>query len=657
MPFHVGRPTMMQSMWRGFSSRVLFPLSVIIRFVIESLGHPVELARVLLGVFYSPFLNDHCEFQVNNYYNNLTRENMRADLRWALADLPWTLVHGLYNPRDGITRALSHATSRWRRWLWRDRGPLYACFNEYAVEVTDFRGRKTLVWTQDQFAAFVANRLGGGDKHYNQDNRDPGVTDILWRQFCYSAHYPFTRSLSLDSGSDLDLATAEHCQLDLADWVQAVAMLATTSVRNIEIGRARYSATGPEIWYQFFSFAKRNRSNGNDGFSAIDNNYENYDNDNNNDDDNQSVWQQVAYVASARLPLEYIMYGPHLSEILPRVRKLVSDAECVPVRRDGFAIPYQDMVCLFAAILQVQKRDLKAVRYGYGGSQNRGLGLAFSGTGMDRDLHLAIAKNILAVANVHNDLSYKQYEALWHRFALDFLYPIVAADKWEQLREERRKNTLMYSSETSEGGGLSRDAIVQALTGSYVSKLVVIYGRTTGSNSQPALFTVSMSSPLWRHFLTGAVDDHYVDEKHVLMELAPEARVLQFSPAKAKAPKSKRLTFLDLVGIDESADSISFGQQPSSSSSSGSGLFLDLATGVAHLTSAPHLQGHYVEIPAGSGTKTPDPVASPIAWTTSMTITKLEVYEAPAWGVSDLTIQRGLRRSSRLQAAEERSGQ
>lgn len=238
--------------------------------------------------------------------------------------------------------------------------------------------------------------------------------------------------------------------------------------------------------------------------------------------------------------------------------------------------------------------------------------------------------------------------------ALDFLHPIFV-DKWHNLRMERRKNTLVYSSETSRLS-LSRDAIIQALTGDYVSKLIVIYGRTMDSNSKYALVTVSMASPLWRQYLTGAIDDHYVDEKHVLMELAPQARVLQFkqfSPAKAPVPKSKRLTLLDLVDIDETADSISFGHRLNSNSGQpSSGLRLDLAAGVATLTSAPQLPGHYVEIPAGSGTKTPGPVASPTAWTTSMTITKLQVYEAYSLEVSDLAVPRGLRRSSRLQAAE-----
>ncbi|CAK7211082.1 hypothetical protein SCUCBS95973_001010 [Sporothrix curviconia] len=38
-----------------------------------------------------------------------------------------------------------------------------------------------------------------------------------------------------------------------------------------------------------------------------------------------TVLEQVAFVASAQLPLDYAMRGPRLLDILPHIRKLVTD--------------------------------------------------------------------------------------------------------------------------------------------------------------------------------------------------------------------------------------------------------------------------------------------------------------------------------------------
>lgn len=218
--------------------------------------------------------------------------------------------------------------------------------------------------------------------------------------------------------------------------------------------------------------------------------------------------------------------------------------------------------------------------------------------------------------------------------ALNFLYPLVT-DGWT--RWQRRKNGLNYTSET----GWSWDGILAALTNPYYSRLILLYGRTMDDNPQPAIFAVSMSTPLWCTYDVDRTDDYFVDDQHLLMEIAPRARVLQYQPTK-----NTKTTYADLVEVDNTTNTIFFGRHP--------GLCLHVGAGVAHLSAAPQMPGHYAEIPAGPHTKNPEPLASPVAWTTSMTITKLEVYGAPASAYQDLAIMRGLRRSSRLQAAAER---
>lgn len=211
--------------------------------------------------------------------------------------------------------------------------------------------------------------------------------------------------------------------------------------------------------------------------------------------------------------------------------------------------------------------------------------------------------------------------------ALDFLYPLPSCGC---TRQSRRKNTLLY---TSEADGLSREGVIAALTKYYRPKFVVCYGHTTDESRQPAIFAVIMPSPLWFTSCNGRTDDFFVDDKHLLIEIAPRARVLQYLPAKSKHHKT---ILTDLVKIDDAADTISFGSR--------SGLILNLAAGVATLSSAADEEpGHYIEIPAGPHTETPKAVASPTAWTTTMHIAKLEVYNTPTQIDEDLAIMRGLR--------------
>ncbi|CAK7203032.1 hypothetical protein SEUCBS139899_005761 [Sporothrix eucalyptigena] len=626
-------------LWHTIQGYLLFPLGILLHSLWHTRGHPIETVYVLLSAFDGQYYSRHIDFRITRYYGRLTRARMQSDLRSALVDT-------FFNPGDAIVVALGQAT----------------------VEATT--GRKVNVWTQDRFAAFVASRLGGNS----------GVAPILWRSFCYSALYPFTLRLAA--------CPAEDQQLDLNEWVQAVAMLATDAANNVHYARPVTSITGRSIWYEFTCLAV---------CSGPQQHHPRSDPSNASSDETRppTVLEQVAYIASAQLPLDYAIRGPRLPEILPHVRKLVNDAECEPVVETDFAIPYRDMLCLFGAVLQVHKPDLDAARRNTWLFKNRGLGLTT--TDIDRATHLAVAKQILAVAGVYDQdedgdvtISYKQYEALWNRLylttnepwhrgekwsfhhelgllwrslfsvvsvvddlkglnhnsrgidetpnhpppplvlqALDFLYPLPSCGC---TRQRRRKHTLQYTS--AAGGGLSREGVLAALTKHYRPTLVVLYGHTTDKRRQSALFAVLMSSPLWCTCHSGRIDDFFVDDKHLLLEMAPRARVLQYQPATNK----HKTIFADLVEIDDMADTISFGSR--------SGLLLDLAAGVATLSSAvePADAGHYVEIPTGPPqTTTPEAMAAPAAWTTSMHITKLEVYTASDGVDQNLAVMRGLR--------------
>ncbi|OAA54554.1 hypothetical protein SPI_08800 [Niveomyces insectorum RCEF 264] len=603
-------------LWDHVGAYVLFPLGVLLDALWNALGHPIVTLYVLLGVFDSRYYGRCQGFRTDRYYRRLTRARMQSDLRSALVD-------EFYNLQDAIIPALCHVVSPWHRW---HRGPLYTLFDAFAVEaVQATTGRKTKVWTQDRFAAFVASRLGGDDS---------GTPPILWCSFCYNALYPFTY---------------------VAD--------------NACHGRPAYSICGHRNWYQFASFAvilgSRNRPRNNP--SSCSNN-----SNDSNDSNASTVLEQVAFVAANQFPIDMHTCGPLVPAILPHVRKLVNELECEPVFKDDF----------------VHKPEIHATGSTSRLEENRGLGLLAGD--IDWATHLAVAKAILAVAGIHEGeaavVSYAQYETFWMMFrssddghrvawsldhemdllwrslfsvfpvdnmkdvnrdssgrdetpkhpppplilqALDFLYPLLPNG---HMREERRKNTLKY---TSDADGLSSDGTLAALTEPHYPKSLVVYGHTAGDSPQPAVLAAITSSPLWCTYCSGRTGNFYVDDKHVLLEMAPHARVLQYSPTTSQSNKT---TFASLVDVDDARNIISFGGHP--------GLILDLAAGMATLSSASDRgdPGHYADIPPGPHAKTPKTprtMASLAAWTTTMRIAKLEVYETPVGIDDDLYVMRG----------------
>ncbi|CAK7231003.1 hypothetical protein SBRCBS47491_007784 [Sporothrix bragantina] len=206
------------------------------------------------------------------------------------------------------------------------------------------------LWTEQQFAFFVDKCLGHGSD----------TAAILWRCFWYNATYPFTELTDEDR--------EQGQELDLDAWKQAITLLASDVGTGVGYGRPRYTIFGREQDIKLSRFmamavprdgaSPKNSPTVND--SAAD-----------KIDDDENDWhlptelEKIAFVAATQLPIDMKFAGPHLSEVLPRVRKLVVNDgrggsnndgnRNVQFSADDFVIPYQDMVNLLAAVLQINE--------------------------------------------------------------------------------------------------------------------------------------------------------------------------------------------------------------------------------------------------------------------------------------------------------------
>ncbi|OAA58009.1 hypothetical protein SPI_06894 [Niveomyces insectorum RCEF 264] len=454
----------------------------------DARGHPGAMLDALLAPFSTARWTRHIRYKVDQYYRVLIRERLQSGLRTEL-------LSG--NGSDALVAELRQAARQ-------KKGPLHRLFDEFAVNGR--AGRR--VWTEPKFAAFVASRLGD----------DSGTAPVLWRCFCYSATYPFTNRPA---------QCGEEQQLDLDAWVQAVALLATDAGSHVGRERSPYSIYGRGLdctWYRFIGLSVPCNAEGV--------------NDDDNDDDNAAIqsddWHppdaldKIAFVAATQLPIDMPMLGPPLSEIRPNVRKLLEDdyrsssSSSAPISAGDFVVPYQDMVELLGAVLQVRKSN--TVSWSLGDQSSLSLSVD-----VDRPAHQIVAEGILGVGGIragsavsfaayavlsdtfqfHNDSEpawcfEQELSLLWRSLfslsraggdgsslvspdsntmhqlpplisqALDFFLPLPqnAID-----RHERRLNTLVYASYA--GAGLSRGGVLAALTWPYSSKLVVVYGHVT----------------------------------------------------------------------------------------------------------------------------------------------------------------------------------
>lgn len=145
--------------------------------------------------------------------------------------------------------------------------------------------------------------------------------------------------------------------------------------------------------------------------------------------------------------------------------------------------------------------------------------------------------------------------------------------------------------------------------------------RTPGSSvDRPVVFAIITSSPLWCTYKNGKVDDFFVGESHLLVQLTPQARMLKHTKTKAK--------YTDVVDIAQTGQLI-FGRTPSSS-----GLTLDFETGVAILSSSDAESGEYMEIPVRGEEASSRTLHRARTWKTTARMDSVEVYTL-ARGVAD----------------------
>lgn len=230
---------------------------------------------------------------------------------------------------------------------------LYHIFEEFAIERGQHSSRGEylpgydsedegdlpgLVWTQSRFAAFLSNRLGNDDDDYAATH----ATRTLWRCFCYNATYPFT-----DSSAD-----PEEQLVDLDGWTQAIALLATDAVRNVGRSGARLSLYGMThtvesrkecCWRRFASLSTSSGSGADASAGAK----------GHDDWRPPDVLDEIARVAACQLPLAMHDKVPTVGEIRPRVQKLVGEPKHANVSIEASAIPFDDMLAVLGAIMQV----------------------------------------------------------------------------------------------------------------------------------------------------------------------------------------------------------------------------------------------------------------------------------------------------------------
>lgn len=188
-------------------------------------------------------------------------------------------------------------------------------------------------------------------------------------------------------------------------WAQAIALLATDTIRNVGHNREMLSLYGPShvaesrklcTWRRFFSFSM---SSGGDVAIELD------------DWRPPTMLDEVARVAATQLPLGMSVKGPPLPEIRPKVQKLVDESSSAQNSTRDFMIPYQDMLNLLCAIMQTSKADAP------GESINDQSRPSLS-LDDNRSSQIAVAKGILDVGGIRWGLSisFADYLAFSEKF-------------------------------------------------------------------------------------------------------------------------------------------------------------------------------------------------------------------------------------------------
>ncbi|KIH92477.1 hypothetical protein SPBR_02489 [Sporothrix brasiliensis 5110] len=561
-----------------------------------TLGRPMAMFDALLAPFSVRHWRRHIQYKVDLYYAKLTKDDLQRQLRSELvAD------YG----NDVLITALRDAS--------KGEGALYRGFMRFAV--TDpSTGRR-------------------------EDIMGPHISaaDILWRCLCYNARYPFP---------DVK-PRADYPLLDLADWTQAISLLATDAHQSVGRNLEQLSVYGTTkncVWRRFASLAIRVTSTASTQGA--------------NGGITDDVWlppdelDNVAEIVATLLPVDMPVVGPPLSQIRLDVQRALG-WKAPATRSCDFVIPHDDVVRLLCAILRVRKPDVWSERLG---SQT---GMSFANASGSR-YYEAVARSLLFAGGIHGDapVSFDAFRALstdtTNAWSLDWEIKLLWRTLFSQLLTDsdchsdgasllplasQAINFLHPLSQTGMDHYLHRQKnltcvshgcadVLRALTWPYQPKLVVVCGACSHGPQigQAAVYVITTSSPLWCTYTTGAVDDFYVDDQHLLFELAPNPRVIQYcSPPKTA-------TFSEIVDV-ASPDIVSFGQK------NGCGLSLNFRTNLVTISyeTEGHTQKHggYNEIPIGPHQTPPDPTRMQKSWTSSAHIERIEPNTA-----SNLTQER-----------------
>ncbi|ERT01031.1 hypothetical protein HMPREF1624_02268 [Sporothrix schenckii ATCC 58251] len=404
----------------------------------------------------------------------------------------------------------------------------------------------------------------------------------LYRGFMrFAVTDPSTGRRDVQPGADDPL-------LDLADWTQAVSLLATDAHQSV--GRnleqlSVYGTTRNGVWRRFASLAIQTTSTTNtqDANGGI----------------TDDVWlppdelENVAEIVATLLPVDMPVVGPLLSQIRLDVQKALG-WNASATRSCNFVIPHDEIARLLCAILRVRKPDVWCERLG---SQN-GMGFAnASGSkyyeaawSLDWEITLlwrTLFSQLLAHADGHfDDTSLLPLASQ----AINFLHPMSQTGMDHHLH---RPMTLTCVSDGCAD-------VLRALTWPYQSKLVVVYGACSHGPQigQAAAYVIMTSSPLWCTYMTGAVDDFYVDDKHLLFELAPNPRVMQYCSPPNTA------TFSEIVDVS-SPDIVTFGHK------NGRGLSLNFSTRLVTLSALYDLRIAHVYFQEGDDGWKANPTSHP----------------------------------------------
>lgn len=570
--------------------------------------------------------------------------------RWALADLWFDIKY--WNRETLYTRGTRHdIQARLRRDLmdpvgnkdiqqianacWEDNH-LRRIFRRYAVKSPQ-SGRD--VWTQASFDVFITEQF-----HHDSADLIASLATVLWRNFCFSAVYPFADD-SKDPSTQI---------VGFEGWLQAVAFLATDAGGNIRNNRSSaiylYWSDQSSAWLRFASSLSdpQQRVSALVSGAAV----------SGTENAPHGMMHQIARVVRSQPTMMYVHVQPDLAVIQPKIERLRGDMDVARMPIEEFTIPYKELLSLLVAILQIDKRHPDYFTWQL---RCEPVLLPIS----DVHVHLSIARAILQGAGIRENgpVTFDQFwslfeyttrkdqsgglnqdtQHLWRALflgehyaepatssrpcamisqTLDLLLPLKQDSR---ARHARHTSKLLFTSSVRTRD--SFEGLVKDLLRSYDQVFAIIQGVTLDSSTaqigEPAVFAIMSTAPFWT---AGKLGQHvsevcHTGDCHLLVDLTPQPRALWYNHG--------RTLYKDLIRVNQDRG-FSYGcpVEDVDGTSRFSGLKFDLRTNTATLCSDP-LQSEknyreYIEIELDQGF--PKRVKVPKTWKTEIQVEKVEVF-------------------------------